>query len=168
MSDIHGGVRASAPVRAPEAIALFNAVFTSELLVNACWSKAQAGGGGLEWPAAFLVLPLTLHPATRDSLPRQRRITLARWAVRQHDLLADMDYRVARMVQPTKRAIRHGLRTGRLGLDGANLVARRRPRAPSTTWPDELQQSVRAARFVGEWFNVTETHMAFELLGVGG
>src|SRR5690348_6589568 len=87
--------------RAPEAMALFNVVLTSELLVNACWAKAQNGSAGLAWPAAYLILPLTLHPQTRDSLPRDRRITLARWAVRHHDLLADMEYRVANMVLPT-------------------------------------------------------------------
>jgi hypothetical protein len=156
------------PVRVPEAVALFNAVFTSELLVNATWSKAQAGGSGLDWPAAFLILPLTLHPPTRDSLPRQRRITLARWAVKQADLLADMENRVVNMAQPTRRAIRHGLRTGRLGIDGSTLVALKRPKAPTSDWPDELKLSVRAARLCGEWFNVTETHMAFDLLGIGG
>lgn len=158
----------SAPARAPEAVALFNAVFTSELLVNACWSKAQAGGGGLEWPTVFLILPLTLHPPTRESLPSQRRITLARWAVRQPDLLADMEHRVATMVQPTKRAIRHGMRAGRLGLDGTTLVAVKRPRTPASDWPDELRLSARAARFCGQWFSLTETHMAFDLLGIGG
>lgn len=158
---------AAVPVRAAEAVALFNSVFTAELLVNACWSKVQAGGTGLEWPAAFLILPLTLHPPTRESLPSQRRITLARWAVRQPDLLADMEHRVAAMGQPTKRAIRQGLRSGRLGLEGSTLVALTRPRSPTREWPDELRDSVRAARFCGEWFNVTETHMAFELLGIG-
>lgn len=157
----------SSPTRAPEAVALFNAVFTFELLVNAAWTNSQAGGAGLEWPAAFLILPLTIHPPTRDSLPRQRRITLARWAVRQPDLLADMEHRVAMMAQPTKRAIRHGLRAGRLRLDGSMLVAMKRPRSPAHDWPDELKSSVRAARLCGEWLNVTETHMAFELLGIG-
>lgn len=158
---------ATNPVRAPEAVALFNSVLTAELLVNACWSKAQAGGSGLEWPAAFLILPLTLHPPTRESLPNQRRVTLARWAVRQPDLIADMEHRVAAMGQPTKRAIRHGLRSGRLGLEGATLVALKRPRPPKSDWPDELKSSVRAARLCGDWLNVTETHMAFELLGIG-
>ena len=156
------------PVRVPEAVALFNVVFTSELLLNATWSKAQAGGGGLDWPTAFLILPLTLHPPTRESLPRQRRITLARWAVKQTDLLADMENRVVNMSQPTRRAIRHGLRTGRLGIDGSTLVAMKRPKAPAADWPDEIRSSVRAARLCGEWFNVTETHMAFDLLGIGG
>ncbi|MEH0109092.1 three component ABC system middle component [Tersicoccus sp. MR15.9] len=156
------------PRRSPEAVALFNAVLTSELLVNACWSKAQSGTTGLDWPAAFLILPLTLHPPTRESLPRDRRITLARWAVRQTDLLADMNFRVANMAQPTKRAIRRGLRVGRLGLEGTTLVALKRPKQSTKGWPDELQQSIKAARFCGQWFNVTDTHMAYELLGIGG
>lgn len=154
--------------RSPEAVALFNTVLTSELLVNACWSKAQSGSTGLDWPTAFLILPLTLHPATRESLPRDRRITLARWAIRQHDLLADMDFRVANMAQPTKRAIRRGLRVGRLGLEGTTLVALKRPKQSMNGWPEELQQSIKAARFCGQWFNLTQTHMAFELLGIGG
>lgn len=154
--------------RAPEAMALFNVVLDSELLVNACWAKAQNGSTGLAWPDAYLILPLTLHPQTRDSLPRDRRITLARWAVRHHDLLADMEYRVANMALPTKRAIRHGLRTKRLGLDGTNLVALVKPKSPTAQWPTELSDSVKAARFCGKWFNAVETHMAFELLGLGG
>lgn len=153
--------------RAPEAMALFNAVLTSELIVNACWAKSQQGLTGLSWPTAYLILPLTLHPETRDSLPRDRRITLARWAVRNPDLLADMEYRVANMTLPTKRAIRHGLRTKRLGLDGTNLVALVRPKSTKSTWPAELKDSINAARFCGQWFNAIETHMAFELLGIG-
>lgn len=154
--------------RPPEAVALFNAVLTSELLVNACWAKSQNGLTGLSWPSAFLILPLALHPPTRETLPRDRRITLARWAVRHPDLLADMEYRVANMVLPTKRAIRHGLRSGRLGLDGTNLIALARPKTPNANWPDEIRDSVKSARFCGEWFNGIETHMAFELLGIGG
>ena len=158
----------SFPARPPEAVALFNAVLTSELLVNACWAKEQQGGTGLAWPAAYLILPLTLHPETRASLPRSRRITLARWAVRNHDLLAGMEYRVASMVPPTKRAIRHGLQSRRLGLDGTNLVAPYRPKSANPQWPEELLSSVKAARFCGQWFNAIEAHMAFELLGIGG
>ena len=163
--------RGNAPMgfaRAPEAIALFNTVFTSELLVHACWSKAEADGTGLEWPTVFLVLPLALHPPTRQSLPSQRRVTLARWAVRHPDLLADIEPRVANMSEPTKRAVRHGVRVGRLGFEGARLVALKRPQPPGSAWPDELKISARAARLCGQWFGVTDAHMAFDLLGIGG
>lgn len=153
--------------RSPEAVALFNTALTTELLVNACWSKSQNGAAGLSWPAAFLILPLTLHPETRSSLPRDRRIALARWAIRHSDLLADMEYRVANMALPTKRAIRNGLRNKRLGLEGTDLIALEKPKNPTSKWPAELRDSVKAARFCGQWFNAVETHMAYELLGIG-
>lgn len=153
--------------RLPEAVALFNSVFTTELLVNACWHKAQHGPDGLSWPAAFVILPLTLHPPTRAALPRDSRLTLAAWAVRNPGLTVDMDHRVAVMADPTKRAIRRGLRVGRLGLVGTDLVALAKPRDPNKVWPGELTDSARAARICGRWFNGIQTHLAFELLGVG-
>lgn len=162
-----GGQQPRSHFRSPEGLALFNAVLTSELLVNACWQKQQEGPAGLGWPAAFLILPLALHPGTRHSIPRDRRITLARWALRNPEIIADMDFRVMNMVEPTKRAIRHGLRVGRLGIDGTALIALARPKNPNPGWPEELRESVRAARFCGRWFNSVETHMAFELLGIG-
>jgi hypothetical protein len=153
--------------RLPEAVALFNSVFTSELLVHACWNKQQAGTEGLSWPAAFLILPLTLHPPTRDVLPRDTRLTLSAWAIRHPSLIADMDRRVAVMAQPTKRAIRRAIRAGRLGLEDAQLKALVRPRSPAADWPAEIRDAVRGARICGRWFNGMQTHLAFEMLGVG-
>lgn len=161
------GSTTGSPHRLPEAVALFNAVFATELLVNACWHKSQHGVDGLAWPAAFLILPLTLHPRTRQVLPRDSRMTLAAWAVQHPELTADMDYRVAVMAEPTKRAIRRGLRTGRLGLVGTDLIALAKPRNPTASWPDELATSTRAARICGRWFNGIQTVLALELLGVG-
>jgi hypothetical protein len=123
------------PSRLPEAVALFNSVFATELLLNACWHKAQHGPDGLTWPAAFVILPLTLHPPTRQALPRSSRLTLAAWAVRNPGLTVDMDHRVAVMVEPTRRAIRRGLRAGRLGVVGTDLVALAKPRTPTNRWP---------------------------------
>lgn len=154
--------------RSPEAIALFNVAFTSEILVNSCWAKGKEDNSGLSWPATFCILPLVLHPTTREKLPRDRRITLARWAVKNPDLLADMEYRFSNMVLPTKRAIRHGLRSGRLEIDGTNLVATGTPRHPKPEWPEEIREVVKAARICGKWFHGIDTHMAFELLGIGG
>lgn len=156
-----------ARARPPEAVALFNVAFTTELLVNACWHKQQHRPQGLSWPAAFVVLPLTLHPATRITLPRKSTVSLAGWAARHPECLADMQYRVAMMATPTKRAIRHGLRMGRLRLDATDLVATVRPRNPTKKWPDELTEAVRAARICGRWFNAIEVQTAFELLGIG-
>lgn len=156
----------SRPVRSPEAVALFNAPLGAELILNACWAKAQQGSPGLRWAEAFLVLPIALHPATRQTLPRDSRITLTRWAVRNPDVLADMQHRVAMMADPTKRAIRHGLRVDRLRFADAQLYAPQAPKNPQASWPEELRDAVRAARTCGQWLSVTETHLAFEMLGI--
>lgn len=153
--------------RLPEAVALFNSVLCSEVLVHACWQKEQYGSEGLPWAAAFVVLPLALHPPTRQALPRDSRLTLTAWAVRHPDLIADMDRRVAVMTAPTKRAIRSAMRTGRLALVDTHLTAPRRPRSAATDWPSEIKEAVRAARICGRWFNGLQTHLAFEALGIG-
>lgn len=155
------------PRRAPEAIALFNEVFTSELLVNACWAKEQDSGTGLSWPANFLILPLSLHPPTRQQLPRSPNLTLAAWAVRNAGLAETMTSRVVTMAEPTKRAIRYGLRSNRLRIVGTDLVAVQRPRNHTPTWPDELVSAVRAARLSGRWFRATDVYTVFNLLGLG-
>lgn len=155
--------------RAPEAVALFNEAFTSELIVNAAWAKEQDSGTGLSWPASFVILPLVLHPPTRESLPRSPNVTLAAWAVRNPAFSQGIDIRVATLAPSTRRAIRFAMRTRRLVLRGTDLVATARPRMPNPqTWPEELTTSVRAARVAGRWFRATDDVTAFNLLGIGG
>lgn len=155
--------------RAPEAIALFNEAFTSELLVNAAWAKEQDSGTGLSWPASFLILPLVLHPPTRESLPRSPNVTLAAWALRHPSYSQAIDSRVAALADVTKRAIRFGMRFERLELRGTEVVATARPRSPNVqTWPEDLTGATRAARVAGRWFRSTDVYTAFNLLGIGG
>lgn len=154
--------------RAPDAVALFNEAFTSELLLNAAWAKEQDSGTGLSWPACFLILPLALHPPTRESLPRSPSVTLAAWAIRNTALSQGISARVATMVGPTKRALRFGMRSGRLTLSGTDIVATARPRSPNAgEWPVELTTAIRAARLSGRWFRATDAYTAFSLLGIG-
>lgn len=153
--------------RAPEAVALFNEVFTSELLVNAAWAKEQDSGIGLSWPACFLILPLALHPPTRESLPRSPSVTLAAWAIRNTALSQSIGFRVSTTVDQTKRALRFGMRSDRLTLLGTDVIATARPRNPDPKkWPEELITAVRAARVSGRWFRATDVYTAFNLLGM--
>lgn len=155
--------------RAPEAVALFNEALTSELIVNAAWAKEQDSGTGLSWPACFVILPLVLHPPTRESLPRSPSVTLAAWAVRNPVLSQGLDHRVATLAPATRRAIRFGMRTGRLDLRGTDVAAGNRPKNPNPqSWPDELVATVRAARVAGRWFRATDVVTAFNLFGIGG
>ena len=153
--------------RSPEASALFNPVLTSELIVTACYWRDQTDGQGIDWPALFLILPIALHPETREAMPRDARITLAKFAVRQGSLVAELDARVTTMADATRRGIRHGLRTGRLQLDRSTMHSTVRPKAPQPSWPNELSASAKAAKMYGRWLAGVETHEALELLGIG-
>lgn len=153
--------------RSPEASALFNPVLTSELIVTACYWRHQEDERGIDWPTLFLVLPIALHPQTRGAMPRDARITLARWAGRNGLLVADLEARATAMADATRRGLRHGLRTGRLRLDGAAMLSVARPRPPRASWPVELSASAKAAKMYGRWLAGVETHEALELLGIG-
>jgi len=153
--------------RSPEASALLNPVLSSELILTSCYWRHREDGLGIPWPALFLVLPIALHPETRDAMPRDARITLAKWAVRNDTLVADMEARANAMADATRRGIRHGLRAGRLRLEGAFMFDAARPKPPAATWPKELSSSSKAAKMYGRWLAGVESHEALELLGIG-
>jgi hypothetical protein len=157
-----------ASARSPEAVALFNSVLVAELLAHACWENRQSGGNGLAWPEIFTVLPIALHPPTRDSLPNDRRITLARWAVKNQALVAGMEFRLASSAENTRRGLRRGIRNGQLLLAGGRLASASKPAQLNKAWPAEIRESIRAAQICGRWYSNIETVMAFELLGLGG
>lgn len=154
-------------IRSPEALALFNPVLTSELILTACYWREQEDSGGIDWPALFLVLPIALHPETRSAMPRDARTTLAKWAVRNGPLVAELETRTEVMIDATRRGIRHGMRLGRLRLVGPTMTAQARPRPITSSWPEELAASSRAAKMYGRWLAGVETHEALELLGIG-
>lgn len=154
-------------IRSPEALALFNPVLTSELILTACYWREREDGGGIDWPTLFLVLPIALHPETRIAMPRDVRTTLAKWAVRNGPLVAELEPRTEVMIDASRRGIRHGMRLGRLRLEGATMRAEARPRPVASTWPEELAASSRAAKMYGRWLAGVETYEALELLGIG-
>src|SRR4051794_11490566 len=114
--------------RSPEALALFNPVLTSELILTACYWRSQEDGGGIDWPALFLILPISLHPETRDAMPRDARTTLAKWAVRHGPLVAELESRTDVMLDASRRGIRRGMHLGRLRLEGSTMYAQARPK----------------------------------------
>lgn len=153
--------------RSPEASALLNPVLSSELILTACYWRRREDDQGVPWPALFLVLPIALHPETRDAMPRDTRITLAKWAVRHDTLVADLEARANAMADATRRGIRHGLRVGRLRLEGAFMFDAGRPKPSVASWPKELSSSSRAAKMYGRWLAGLEPHETLELLGIG-
>jgi hypothetical protein len=150
--------------RFPEAAALFNPALGSVIINFAARGHADDSGDGLPWLAAFLVIPLALHPPTRDSLPRDIRTSMASW-VTAHPVLRDgFNLRVTALAQTTRDALRFALRTGVVALESSRLVPATEMRRPAGR--GELRSCTDAARLGGRWMARTDLVTAYQLLGV--
>jgi hypothetical protein len=150
--------------RFPEAAALFNPALGAVIVNFAARGHLDDAGAGLPWLAAFLAVPLALHPPTRDSLPRDIRTSMASWAA-DHPVLRDgFNRRASALAQTTRDGLRFALRTGVLALDSARLVPTTEIQRPAST--GELRSCVDAARLCGRWIARTDLVTAYQLLGV--
>jgi Family of unknown function (DUF6521) len=150
--------------RFPEAAALFNPALGAVILNFAAQGHVDDSGAGLPWLAAFLAVPLALHPPTRDSLPRDIRTSMASW-VTAHPVLRDgFNLRTAALAQITREALRFALHARVVALESTRLVPVTRIQRPTSR--DELRSCVDAARLFGRWMARTDLVTAYQLLGV--
>lgn len=141
--------------RPREVANLFNPAFTSLLL-----SKTLAGYAGSEpksLPIAlsYLVLPIILHPDTRDALPRAASTNMFGWIAENPHLKAVFPRRARRAIPFTQEAIRFGIIYGKLSVSGSSLVTGTRKFALNAAPPDatgEVRGCLQKAAFLGRWF----------------
>lgn len=92
-----------------DARALFNPAFCAALIARAAQGHRQDRKAPLPLVYAYLVAPLSLHPPTRDALPRVNA-RLSIWA-NEHPLLrAEWRRRAPQLTSTTRAALRFGLR----------------------------------------------------------
>lgn len=142
--------------RAPEERALLNPSFCSILLWSAASGHAAAGEGLLAFEETFLVLPLVLHRATRESLPRTIRTSLAVWLTDNPLARGRVAVRARMLVPYTKEAVLFGGNHGLFEIRGGMLVPNRDWSKPisqsSSNTSDEVRDCAKRAEFVGAWF----------------
>jgi hypothetical protein len=141
---------------------LLNPAFTGVLLVRASqsfWKQAQAG---LPYVYAHLVLPLVLHPETRERLPHAIVTKLVTWSERNGELLAPLPRRTNEFTPATREGLFVATSTGlaRLGpsaeieplIPERLLIAFERQVASL-----EVAECVKKANFLGRWFAASGT-----------
>lgn len=127
---------------------------------NAYVAKADVP---MVWPLGFLVPPLVLHKPTRDALPKSVSTHFAKWVKDNPTIVIGFPRRAAAMRDLTREGVRLGVRTGRLVMNGPNLVAT----SIGKPQPGELAQLLNASALVGRWLaTMAEPSTAFALLGV--
>ena len=152
---------------------LLNPSFCSALLWHAARGHRTGSESepGMPFEEAFLVLPMTLHRETRESLPRTTATSLAVWLNNYPLARARIADRARLLVPFTKEAIRFGGVHGLLRLSSGALLAdqdwRSKMAASLNDSNDEVRFCAKRAELVGKWFAKTgnaSTVMSF--LGV--
>ncbi len=134
---------------------LLNPAFTSLVLSRSVSSYAAARQEGLPLPLGFLILPIILHPQTRDALPRASTTTMYGWLAEHAHLKALFPERARATTPFTQEALRFALSHEKFSLDAAALHPGRNryslTAVPRDATPD-VETCLNKAGFLGRWF----------------
>lgn len=141
--------------RPREVANLFNPAFTALLLAKTLAGYAGSKPTGMPIALSYLVLPIILHPDTRDALPRAASTTMYGWIAEYPHLKAVFPGRARKSIPFTQEAIRFGILYRKLAVAGPSLVMGTRKFALSAVPPDatdEVMVCLQKAAFLGRWF----------------
>ena len=147
---------------------LLNPAFGAIVLRDAVIAYGKAADGSMPFAVAFLILPLALHPATRQSLPKSTAALMHAWLEQNTALQADVVQRVRRMLPYTRESLVFALQHQFLAVNGSgrlvNIRARMRDPFPDGSDPAACRG---AAKFIGSWFGkVPDPSFLFSLWGM--
>ncbi|MFC6028801.1 MULTISPECIES: three component ABC system middle component [Methylobacterium] len=145
--------------RAVEEANLFNPAFCATLLTKAVVDFGKKSGGRpMPFALAFLVLPITMHRATRQALPGSTITSMLPWLQEHREQLVDFPGRVKRLKPFSQEAIMFAIANGALAVEeGGGLVAGKNK--VSTTekktefFTAEARECVDRAGFLGRWLS---------------
>ena len=105
----------------------------------------------------FCALPIALHPATRDRLPRSTITGLFPWIEGNPDVLVGFADRARNLVPHVREAIRYAAARRAIGFgDGGRvLIGDKRTSFPPRFLGElsiDIRDTVDAARKIGRWF----------------
>lgn len=134
---------------------LFNPAFTGAVVWSCVRGYASIKESGLPYSLAFLGLPIALHKATREQLPRSTRTSIASWLAENPRVLVGFAERASAFVPLVKEGILFCSNGQMLKIDDACLLAARRPRSMASferEATDEVKACLKKAEFIGKWF----------------
>jgi hypothetical protein len=141
---------------------LLNPAFVGGLLVRASHGFIRETSGGLPYIYAYLVLPLVLHPETRERLPNAVVTRLPTWAERNGDLTPLVSKRAGDLASATRDAIFLITTTGLASLDDSIRIVPQLAERPLVNFERnstsaEVSACFHKAHFVGRWLATSGT-----------
>lgn len=150
---------------------LLNPAFCANLLWHFAATSDDRARRPMTFVESFLLLPMVLHRATRDALPRTTRTSLGVWLDENPSWQASVATRAKVLVPFTKDALlfagaRRFLRL-QDGLLAADHSWRRRVNAALRESTDEVRLCAKRSAFVGAWFSEAgDATTVLSLIGV--
>ncbi|MCU1681959.1 MAG: hypothetical protein JWQ81_2698 [Amycolatopsis sp.] len=148
---------------------MLNPALLATLTANAAHLYRENGERAMPWPLAFIIAPLVLHRATRESLPRTVRANLNAWVADHPVEHAGFARRATSLKGSVQEGMRFGLRNGVLAVDadGGLIASLARGKGHTLAKDSDVQQIVARAGFVGRWLTkIEQPATVFVVLGV--
>ncbi|QDA59025.1 three component ABC system middle component [Hymenobacter jejuensis] len=139
--------------RPVEVANLLNPAFCSLLVRDAVDAYTKKSGAGMDFPLAFLVLPIILHKATRNALPGTTISKFHVWFQNHQELRIGFSARAQSMVPFTKEAIIFAMQRGALAIDEHGLLIAPKYRFRKINESAEMTICHERASFLGKWFS---------------
>jgi ABC-3C biological conflict system middle component len=145
-----------------ESLRLLNPAFAGGLLLRASHGFQREAKSGLPYIFSYLVLPLVLHPETRERLPNAVVTRLPTWTERNGDLIPFIAKRAGDLASATREALLLVTTTGLASLDELGrieplLADRVLQNFEKTSVSTEVGSCFNKANFVGRWFATSGT-----------
>jgi hypothetical protein len=145
---------------------LFNPAFCAALLCQAVEAHENEAGRGLSYPVAFVVLPVVLHKATRELLPRTTATKLHGWLQTHEQIRVGFAERMQQMVQLTREGLLFAMQHQVLTVDSTGTLVLGLHSLGSQGKLDVAKDSetalcLKKAAFVGRWFASIPNPIAF-------
>ena len=91
--------------RSLEARRLLNPAFCGALISAAAAAYEKEANTGMPYLYVFLVLPIVLHPDTRERLPRSAATRLVTWTERNGEVIAQVPKRMADLAPASRSGL---------------------------------------------------------------
>ena len=136
---------------------LFNPAFCGEIIRACAKEYNKHTNSKFPYAYAFIILPIVLHEATRERMPRSVRTYFFVWVEKNDDLFFDFSKRTRSMVKYTKEALSFLLAHNKIEFnDNAEIIASdERVRKINKEDYQEYNDILKKAEMLGKWLSST-------------
>lgn len=136
---------------------LFNPAFCGEIIRVTIKEYNKHTNTKFPYAYTFLILPIVLHKATRDRMPRSVRTYFFVWVEKNDDLFFDFAKRTKSMVKYTKEALSFLLTHNKIEITEnaeLNSVEDRVKKIKKEDY-QEYNEILKKAEMLGKWLSTT-------------